>query len=189
MTNKVAALITAEAIIAGFMISYATLVGQMLIYWSEHGGSLFTTFQAGLLATAVVLTCFRSIFVLYRFIHSTQTNTADYEEGYAMFVAALILSGIYAVLNLLSIYHFTLRPKPIEPTPSWDFVSSFVPSFAPYLAELTLFFFYLVILLHKPKLVKKSVKWLSQGRSRNAAEILGWIGVVLLVAAFLLNWF
>ena len=178
--NEVTALITAEAIIAGFMISYATLVSQMLTYWSEHRGSLFTTFQAGLLASAVVLTCFRSIFVLYRSINSksTKVNTTDYEEGYAMFIAAILLSGIYVVLNVLSIYHFTLRRLPIAP------LSDFPLSFA----ELAVFFSYVLILLHKPTYVKSAVECLSQGRSKKIAEILGWAGVALLVAAFLLNW-
>jgi len=171
----VTALITAEAIIAGFMISYATLVSQMLTYWSEHRGSLFTTFQAGLLASAVVLTCFRSIFVLHRSISSKSTTT-DYEEGYAMFVAAILLSGIYVVLNVLSIYHFTLRLKPIAP------LSDFVLSFA----ELAAFFCYVLILLHKPTCIKSAVECLSQGRSRKIAEILGWIGVVAVVGAILL---
>lgn len=178
-------LITAESIIAGFMIAYATLVSQMLFNWSTvKGASLFTTFQAGLLASAVVLTCFRSIFLLYRSTAPTNADkNSDYGVGYDMFIAAILLSGIYVMLNVLSIFHFTflsslsIKPTPI-PTP-WDFGSSFF--------ELVLFSLYIWILLHKPRCIQKAVKCLTQGRGRKYAEKFGWAGVCLAVLYFFLH--
>ena len=180
-------LITAESIIAGFMIAYATLVSQMLFNWSRvKGASLFTTFQAGLLASAVVLTCFRSIFLLYRSTAPTNADKnadADYEVGYDMFIAALLLSGIYVMLNVLSIYRFTLLSSvSIKPTPistPWDLGSSFV--------ELVSFCLYIGILLHRPTCIQWVTKHLTQGNGFGRF-IVEWIGSVV-VGIFVVYFF
>ena len=196
--EKVGVLITAESIIAGFMIAYATLVTQMLFSWSRvEGASLFTTLQAGLLASAVVLTCFRSILLLYKSADHKPTDESEmakakmnYGAGYDLFVAAILLSGIYVIFNALSIYHFTLRLKPIALSSftlrfnsialSSDLVASF--------AELAVFFSYVFILLHAPTVIKRAVEWVSRGQRRYILEFFGWVGVIIIVATFLLYW-
>lgn len=109
-TDKVTALITAESIIAGFMIAYGALVGQMLVYWSDrsHAGSLFTTYFAGLLIYAIVLTCFVSILLLFMSIDDDEANGLKYKRGYYLFICAILVACCYVVLNVGSIYNFTI---------------------------------------------------------------------------------
>jgi hypothetical protein len=119
-TDKVTALITAESIIAGFMIAYGALVGQNLLYWSEpkHQGSLFTTYFAGILIYAIVLTCFVSILLLFKSLDANEKDGVRYKAGYRLFSLAIVVSCVYVVLNVGSIYHFTVSTdhKPLEVT-------------------------------------------------------------------------
>jgi hypothetical protein len=179
-------IITAESIIAGFMIAYAALVSQMLVSWSKVlGASLFTTFQAGLLTSLVVLTCFQSILFLYRSTGplNRQPNIEDFQTGYDLFIAALLGTGIYVILNIISWYRFYLlmyfsvpNPKPIS-----------IPYELPVsFCELVLSILYTLILLHKPKWIQKRISSLIRGNGRRIAEPFGWAGLAVLVAYILL---
>ncbi len=141
-TEKVTVLITAESIIAGFMFTYGALVGQMLVHWSEIcDASLFTTFAAGVLIYAIVLTSFRSILLLFKSIDTNAQSAINYEAGYYLFVASIFFSGVYVVLNIVSIFLFTVgsnhKPLPFPATP-WS------------QASLVLFSCYVAVLLIRP---------------------------------------
>lgn len=110
-TQKVTALMTAESIIAGFMFTYGALVGQMLVHWAEVPcASLFTTFFAGVLIYAIVLTSFRSLLLLFKSIDEGDPYNINYNAGYDLFIWAVILSGFYVVMNVFSIYLFSVAP-------------------------------------------------------------------------------
>lgn len=148
--DKVTALITAESIIAGFMIAYGTLVGQMLMYWSQvKGASLFTTFQAGLLASAVVLTCFRSVLLLFKSLDAKGTNNVKYKAGYDLFIVAILGSCLYVIMNVASIYNFTLNRTTVN-VAEWPLAAVW----------LVLFSFYAAILLLKPAWIQKVLRCL-----------------------------
>lgn len=112
MKDRVTVLITAESIIAGFMIAYGALNGQLLAYWSRHGGRLMGTYIAGIVIDAVVLTCFASIVLLFNSIPTTTNrNKGRYYAGYDLFLMAILGSIIFVVANGFSIYHFTVGPN------------------------------------------------------------------------------
>jgi uncharacterized membrane protein YdcZ (DUF606 family) len=68
---------TAESIIAGFMFTYGAVVDQMLVHWAEvPSASLFTTFFAGVLIYAIVLTSFRSLVLLFKSIDKGDPYTS-----------------------------------------------------------------------------------------------------------------
>jgi hypothetical protein len=100
--GRVNALITAESIIAGFMIAYGALGGQLLIYWGKHGRPE-TTYLAGILVNAIILTCLASIYILFRSIN----RGYGYWAGYNLFKLALFGSSFFVIINAISITHFT----------------------------------------------------------------------------------
>lgn len=150
-TNKVTALITAESIIAGFMIAYGALVGQMLVYWADplhwsdplHPPSLLTTYFAGVLIYAIVLTCFVSILLLFKSLDAEETDDSRYKAGYCLFIWAIVVSCLYVALNVGSIYHFTVTPdhKPL-PLPAEPGATLSLIGFIDYAA----FLFFLGVL-------------------------------------------
>jgi hypothetical protein len=104
--GRVNALITAESIIAGFMIAYGALGGQLLIYWGEHERPE-TTYLAGILVNAIILTCFASIYILFRSVHRGVKFCIEYEAGYNLFKLALFGSVCFVIINAFSISRFT----------------------------------------------------------------------------------
>lgn len=178
-------IITAESIIAGFMITYAALVSQMLVSWStKTGASLFTTLQAGLLTSLVVLTCFTSIVYLYRSTDSPdlRANSGNFQIGYDLFIAALLGTGLYVIFNILSWFRFSLlsfqgvQPYPIS-------IQFEIPL---SIAELSLSFLYVLILLHSPRWIQKAINYATRGNGRVIAESLGWAGLVVAIGLILL---
>lgn len=127
-TGKVTSLITAESIIAGFMIAYGALNGQMLIYWSEprHHGSLVTTYIVGVGIYAIVITCLASILLLYWSLDTNEMDDVRYKAGYGLFIWAIFLSCVFVNVAVWSIYHFTTatdhKPYDVPVTP-WTTVS------------------------------------------------------------------
>jgi hypothetical protein len=115
-TQKVTVLITAESLIAGFMIAYSALNGQLLVDWFRHGGSLMLmpTYIAGIAINAIILTFFVSIILLVSSVPSP-TNTKKlrgrYDAGYDLFLTAILGSALFVVANSLSIHHFTVESQ------------------------------------------------------------------------------
>jgi hypothetical protein len=136
-TDKVTVLITAESIIAGFMIAYGGGVGPNLLYWSEKGGSLLTTYFAGLLTYATVLTCFASILLLFKSLDAEEENDVRYSWGYRLFIVTILMSCFYVGISVVSIYHFTVsadhKPLEISVTPLADWL---VAGFSGYVVFL-----------------------------------------------------
>jgi hypothetical protein len=108
MDRRVTALMTAESIIVGFLGAYATLVNSTLVFWSERGGRIFTTVFAGLLIYAMMLTAFRSVHLLFKSIDTNDLNNKDYKAGYDLFLVVLFGSGIYVLMNAVSVVHFSM---------------------------------------------------------------------------------
>jgi small-conductance mechanosensitive channel len=113
-------LITAEAIIAGFLIAYGAVNGQMLTYWSNRpNGSPTTTYIAGIVLDAIVLTSFLSIVLLFNSLHTTNTNDTKnllgrYNAGYDLFLWAILGSMAWVVTNGYSIYQYTVTNQTIR---------------------------------------------------------------------------
>lgn len=112
-TEKVTVLMTVESVIAGFMITYGALVGQMLITWRELHGELFTTVFAGVLIYALVLTALRSMLLLFKSIDRKDQDDANYMAGYSLFKTLVYGSGLYVLLNVASILNFGITQKPV----------------------------------------------------------------------------
>jgi hypothetical protein len=146
---QVSALMTAESVIAGFMIAYAALGGQNLLHWADpsYRGSPLTTFVVGLFVYAIVLTCFRSLLLLFQSIKTSETNQTKYEDGYELFLAAILGSGIFVILNVLSTYHFTVRLT------TFEIPNDFVPAVCTVF--LIVFFGYVAVLLHRHRWVQR----------------------------------
>jgi hypothetical protein len=164
---------TAESVIAGFMISYAALLGPNLLYWAEpaHHGSTFTTFLVGLLIFGIVLTFFRSLLLLFNSIKTSETDMKRYKAGYELFMAAMLGAGTFVILNALSVYHFTLRNAVFEISPEFTTLDSTL--------ALVAFFVYVAVLLEKPDWVRKVGRIPEHRLRRRIAEVI----LALLVAA------
>jgi hypothetical protein len=113
--ERVAVLITAESIIAGFMIAYGAINGQLLVQWSRYGGSyMTTTYVAGIVIYTIVLTCFVSIALLFNSLRTENTNRTEddlrgrYNAGYDLFLMAILGSAVFVVTSGYSIYHLAV---------------------------------------------------------------------------------
>jgi hypothetical protein len=121
--ERVSVLITAESIIAGFMIAYGALNGSMLIYWSNprHHGSPITTYIAGMVIYAIVLTCFVSIILLFNSLPTTEGPGTEYDRlldsrcnvGYDLFLMAILGSVAFVLISGYSIYHYAVTNQTI----------------------------------------------------------------------------
>jgi hypothetical protein len=113
-TDRVKVMITAESVIAGFMIAYGALNLQMLVYWTEkeHVGSLVTTYLSGVLIYLVALTCLTSIILLHASLDTDSTEDARYKWGSWLFNWTILMTAIFVCLNVDSIYTFT-KPPPL----------------------------------------------------------------------------
>jgi hypothetical protein len=122
-TNRVTVLVTAESIIAGFMIAYGALNGQMLFDWSRvKDASLMPTYIAGIVIYAIVLTCLVSIILLFTSVPTHRQinggNNKDEEQrnllcnaGYDLFLMAILGSAVFVFVNGLSIHHFIVTDQ------------------------------------------------------------------------------
>jgi hypothetical protein len=122
--DKVTVLITAEAIIAGFMFAYGALNGQMLVNWNFGFGcqsygthcntsGLMGTYIAGVIINAVVLTSFASILLLLNSLPGSNekeaVRTRRFYWGYDLFLMAILWTAVYVGIGSYSIYHFTVK--------------------------------------------------------------------------------
>lgn len=133
------ALITAESIIAGFMITYGALGAQLLIKWGMLGLGA-TTYMAEIMANAIILTSFTSILILFRSIKTPTLNTVEYDAGYNLFILSIFGSAFFVVVNSYSISHCIASPVCIP-------ISSPIPSCGLATWGLGLFLGYALFLL------------------------------------------
>ena len=122
--QRVATLITAESIIVGFLVAFGSGVNQTLVSWIETGKPIFGTVFAGLLISALAITAFQSIYLLYRSIDISDADDllhsdGRYKSGYDLFLMVIAGSGVYVVVNAYSILHYAMMggnvPVPCEP--------------------------------------------------------------------------
>lgn len=104
--RKVAALMTAESVIVGLMFAYAPTVNSTLVFWIKEGGSPVTTVWAGLGIYVLILTGFRSIYLLFKSIDTVDPSNRNYRAGYYLFLAVIFGSSTYVLSNVISILHY-----------------------------------------------------------------------------------
>lgn len=175
-------LITAESIVAGFMIAYGALNGQLLVDWSRHHGSLMTTYIAGIVVYAIVLTCFVSIVLLFNSLHTNRTIGKNKEEekknkqkldwrydaGYDLFLMAILGSAVFVVTNGISIHQFTVaslsQHRPPKPISCFDNSTFYAFGQVAKLADVLYyeFLFYPVFLFLLLLVFPRIFRWLAQ---------------------------
>jgi NADH:ubiquinone oxidoreductase subunit 6 (subunit J) len=135
--DRVTVLITAESIIAGFMIAYGAVNSQLLVSWGcksfeavcDRTG-LVGTYIAGVFINGVVLTSLASIMFLLSSIPTNEEAKVkskpeehryrqNYNAGYDLFIATILGTAVFVVSNTISIHNFTVTlsgmPIPVQP--------------------------------------------------------------------------
>jgi hypothetical protein len=115
--SKVATLVTAESIIVGFLVAFAPGVNQALVSSMMAGKPSFGAVLAGFLISALALTAFRSILLLYQSIDASRTldDSRDrYRTGYDLFLMVILGSGVYVLINAVSILHYALTAENVS---------------------------------------------------------------------------
>ena len=137
--RNVTALMTAESIIVGLMFAYAPTVNSTLVFWIKGGGSPVTTVWAGFGIYALILTGFRSIYLLFKSIDRVDLGNRNYRAGYYLFLAVIFGSSTYVLSNAISILHYAqcnatvglpqwLIWVPVPPFSLWMLLVYFYPS-------------------------------------------------------------
>ncbi len=113
--GNVTALMTAESIIVALLIAYAPTINNTLVSLMKRQEPILGTVLAGLLISAVALTAFRSVLLLYKSIDIGISNQDDvmhsdenYRAGYDLFLVVILGSGVYVLMNAVSIVHYAL---------------------------------------------------------------------------------
>jgi hypothetical protein len=113
--GKVTALMTAESIIVAFLVTYGATVNNTLVSLTKSGEPIFGTVLAGFLISALAITAFQSIYLLYRSIAINIFDLKDlrytderYKAGYDLFLMVIAGSGFYVVMNAFSILHYAM---------------------------------------------------------------------------------
>jgi hypothetical protein len=124
--SKVATLITAESIIVGLLVAFAVGIGPTLVSSIEKPGPepIFGVVLAGFLISALALTAFRSILLLYQSIDISnlgdmRRSDERYRVGYDLFLMVIAGSGFYLLINAFSVLQYALAHKNWSP-PGWD---------------------------------------------------------------------
>jgi hypothetical protein len=113
--RNVTALMTAESIIVGFLVTYGVTINDKFVSLTRNGEPIFGTVLAGFLISALAITAFQSIYLLYRSIDISISDLNDlkdsdkrYKAGYDLFLMVLAGSGLYVVMNAYSIIHYAV---------------------------------------------------------------------------------
>ncbi len=114
-TRRVTALMTAESIIVGFSIAYASLINERVVHLRDFGKPVFTTVLAGLLVYGLVLTAFRSLLLFYKSIRTDDPFERNYNSGYDLFLMTILGSGLFALMNAASIVHYAKTKCYVSP--------------------------------------------------------------------------
>jgi hypothetical protein len=112
-TGRVTALMTAESIIVALLIAYAPTINNTLVTLMKRREPIFGTVLAGLLISAVALTAFRSLLLLYKSIDISNVDDVmrsdeNYRAGYDLFLMVILGSGVYVLSNAFSIVHYAI---------------------------------------------------------------------------------
>lgn len=105
--RKTTALMTAEAVIVGFLIAYTPVFNQTIR--SSDPKHVFSTVLAALLVYGLALTAFRSILLLYDSMGTADPSNENYLDGYELFLMVVFGSGLYILMNAVSVVHYALE--------------------------------------------------------------------------------
>ena len=169
-TRRVTALMTAESIIVAFLVAYGPTVNSTLVSLMASGKPIFGTVLAGLLISAVALTAFRSILLLYQSIDISNLDDVRhsderYRAGYDLFLMVIAGSGVYVLINAYSILHYAMIGENVDvPEPlSISIAGSF-------------FVAWVLLVVFKPLELTKCIR---STRSRHGNLVFGFLVVFL----------
>lgn len=74
----------------------------------DAGKPVFTTVLAGLLVYGLVLTAFRSLLLLFESIRTGDPCERNYNAGYDLFLMVILGSGLYVLMNAVSVVHYAM---------------------------------------------------------------------------------
>ena len=111
---KADTLITAQSIIAGFLIAIAAAYNELNIRYVQAGGAALTPFLGALAVAALTVTAFRSILILFEYVHSE--DEAKYAIAYDLFLVLVWGSISLTVIGAVSLLRVvvTQEYKPIQ---------------------------------------------------------------------------
>jgi len=106
--GNVTALMTAESIVVGFLLVYASLINETVVRLKDTEQPVFTTVLAGFLVYGLVLIAFRSLLLLFESIRTGDPYERNYNAGYDLFLMVIIGSGVYVLMNAVSVVHYAI---------------------------------------------------------------------------------
>jgi len=172
--RNVTALMTAESIIVGFLLAYAPVVNERVVSLRDTGKPVFTTVLAGLLVYGLVLIAFRSLLLLFESIRTDDLYEKNYNAGYDLFLMVILGSGLYALMNALSVVHYAMTGSNVS-APGEPLSTS-----EPLFIGTAVFFFVawvlLVLLVPLPL-----TQYAQRIRSKYRARLLGGFAVLVIV--------
>jgi uncharacterized protein with PQ loop repeat len=112
--GKAETLITAESIIAGFLIAIASTYNQLNVQYTGAGKSYLTPYLGGLLIAALTITAFRSVLLTFDYVH--KKNEKKYEIAYDLFIIVvigailLVIAGVISLVDIVTRQQYTPIP-------------------------------------------------------------------------------
>ena len=116
-TQRVATLITAESIIVGLLVAFGSGVNETLVKSIERGEKIYGVVFAGLLISALAVTAFRSILLLYKSTYFEESSPKHYEyymAGYDLFKVVIVGTGLYVIVNGFSIFNYAVAHRNVD---------------------------------------------------------------------------
>jgi hypothetical protein len=106
--DQVTALMTAESIVVGFLLAYSSLFNVRVVDVTHlpQPQSPVSTVLAGFLVYGLILTAFRSLLLLFESIRTADPCEGNFRAGYDLFLLVILGSGIYVVMNAVSVVHY-----------------------------------------------------------------------------------
>jgi hypothetical protein len=108
---------TAESIIVGFLLAYAALIHQRIVSLKDalSAQPVFTTVFAGFLVFGLVLIAFRSLLLLFESIRTGDPHERNFNAGYDLFLMVIVGSGVYVLMNAVSLLHYAVTGGNVTP--------------------------------------------------------------------------
>ena len=106
--ENVTALMTAESIVVGFLLVYASLINARVVDLRKASQPVFSTVLAGFVVYGLVLVAFRSLLLLFESIRASDFYDDNYNAGYALFLLVILASGFYVMMNTFSLVHYAI---------------------------------------------------------------------------------
>jgi hypothetical protein len=99
---------TAESVIVGFLFAYASLFNLRVVQLktATPAQPVFSTVLAGLVVYGLILTAFRSLLLLFESIRTADPYERNYNAGYDVFLMVILGSGLYVLMNAVSVLHY-----------------------------------------------------------------------------------